>query len=92
LPCAWFQPSAFPPPLLDVLKLPPILHHRKVNEIIGIFGGADQLSDAKISNHIIEKAWEKCASQNDARGRCSVPFRFRDGKAINHSITWNSFG
>jgi type I restriction enzyme, R subunit len=29
--------------LPDVLKLPPISHHGNVNEIIGEFGGADQL-------------------------------------------------
>lgn len=32
--------------LPDVLKLPPISHHGKVNEIIGKFGGTDQLRDA----------------------------------------------
>ncbi len=32
--------------LPDVLKLPPISHHGKVNEIIGKFGGADQLRTA----------------------------------------------
>lgn len=32
--------------LPDVLKLPPISHHGNVNEIIGKFGGADQLRTA----------------------------------------------
>ncbi len=32
--------------LPDVLKLPPISHHGNVNEIIGKFGGADQLRKA----------------------------------------------
>ncbi len=32
--------------LPDVLKLPPISHHGNVNEIIGKFGGADQLRNA----------------------------------------------
>ncbi len=32
--------------LPDVLKLPPISHHGNVNEIIGKFGGADQLRSA----------------------------------------------
>jgi hypothetical protein len=30
----------------DVLKVPPISQHANVNEIIGKFGGADQLLDA----------------------------------------------
>ncbi|MBI4327416.1 MAG: hypothetical protein HY674_19455 [Chloroflexi bacterium] len=30
----------------DVLKVPPISHHGNVNEIIGKFGGADQLRNA----------------------------------------------
>ena len=32
--------------LPDVLKVPPISHHGNVNEIIGKFGGADQLRNA----------------------------------------------
>jgi len=32
--------------LPDVLKVPPISLHGNVNEIIGKFGGADQLRDA----------------------------------------------
>jgi hypothetical protein len=32
--------------LPDVLKVPPISHHGNVNEIIGKFGGADQLRTA----------------------------------------------
>jgi type I restriction enzyme R subunit len=32
--------------LPDVLKLPPISHHGNVAEIIGKFGGADQLRNA----------------------------------------------
>ena len=32
--------------LPDILKLPPISHHGNVNEIIGKFGGADQLRNA----------------------------------------------
>ncbi len=32
--------------LPDVLKLPPISHHGNVNEIIGKFGGPDQLRTA----------------------------------------------
>jgi len=32
--------------LPDVLKLPPISHHGNVNEIVGKFGGADQLRNA----------------------------------------------
>ncbi len=32
--------------LPDVLKVPPISHHGKVSEIIGKFGGADQLRNA----------------------------------------------
>ena len=34
------------PRLPDVLKLPPISHHGNLNEIIGKFGGADQLRTA----------------------------------------------
>ena len=30
----------------DVLKVPPISHHGTMNEIIGKFGGADQLRNA----------------------------------------------
>ena len=37
------QPSAFPPALPDVLKVRPISDYGNVNEIIGKFGGADQL-------------------------------------------------
>ncbi len=40
------QHSAFPPALPDVLKVPPISQHGNVNEIIGKFGGADQLRSA----------------------------------------------
>jgi hypothetical protein len=40
------QHSAFLPPLPDVLKVPPISQHGNVNEIIGKFGGADQLRNA----------------------------------------------
>jgi type I restriction enzyme, R subunit len=32
--------------LPDVLKLPPISHHGNVNEIVGKFGGPDQLRTA----------------------------------------------
>jgi type I restriction enzyme R subunit len=32
--------------LPDVLKVPPISQHGNVNEIIGTFGGADQLRNA----------------------------------------------
>ena len=32
--------------LPDVLKVPPISHHGNLNEIIGKFGGADQLRNA----------------------------------------------
>ena len=32
--------------LPDMLKLPPISHHGSVNDIIGTFGGADQLRNA----------------------------------------------
>src|SRR5439155_27195031 len=32
--------------LPDVLKVPPISHHGNVNEIVGKFGGADQLRNA----------------------------------------------
>ncbi|MBE0545715.1 MAG: hypothetical protein IH623_30655 [Verrucomicrobia bacterium] len=40
------QPSAFPPALPDVLKVPPISQRGNVNEIVGKFGGSDQLRNA----------------------------------------------
>jgi len=44
------QPSTIRSALPDVLKLPPISQHGNVNEIIGKFGGADQLRSAV--NHL----------------------------------------
>jgi hypothetical protein len=40
------QHSTSPPLLPDVLKVRPISDHGNVNEIIGKFGGADQLRNA----------------------------------------------
>ncbi|MGN6553703.1 MAG: hypothetical protein ACTHLW_08275 [Verrucomicrobiota bacterium] len=41
-----YNRAGFQPYPSDVLKLPPISHHGNVNEIIGKFGGADQLRTA----------------------------------------------
>jgi type I restriction enzyme R subunit len=45
------QPSAFPPALPDVLKVPPISEHGNVAEIAQRFGGFDQLGKAVTQLH-----------------------------------------